>query len=415
MTNSLPSLRLAHTDDDLAAVFRLRYEVYIEGMGLQIEHADHQRRWIKEEHDDHSWIVLAEDAGRCVGTSRMSFAADVDFDEAKRRYFGFDHFAGLVPDRQLSTINRLVVAPEYRGSGLALQLFAASYATAARRGVELILGACELPLINYYRKLGFRPFGALANLPGNGIRARIAVVAGLIDETLDPLIAAALNQRKQPSEMVSALLERLDEEPALVSERRVGVDSLLNKIRRQLDGKALDGKALDGKVLDVEAPQIFAGLDAEQIRRLLRGSHLVTARPGNQLYARGHLSRALYMLIAGDIEIHRHGEDQRRNSWTIRRQGALIGEASKGHCSRRRNDAVVGPRGATLLALDNRVVDQLLAGNDALAKIFQGYFASELGDPQRETKRSVARRRNVPGAALVRQSRRARQAAILSR
>ena len=74
MSNRLPILRLAHTDEDRAAAFRLRYEIYVEGMGLHIENADHKRRWIKEDHDDHSWIVLATSSRPNPATSSMPAA-----------------------------------------------------------------------------------------------------------------------------------------------------------------------------------------------------------------------------------------------------------------------------------------------------------------------------------------------------
>ena len=56
-------IRLADTDDDRAAAYRLRYELYVEQQGLFGDVADHGRRWLTDERDEHAILSVAEAQG----------------------------------------------------------------------------------------------------------------------------------------------------------------------------------------------------------------------------------------------------------------------------------------------------------------------------------------------------------------
>ena len=51
--------RFAQNQKDREAVFRLRYELYVEEMGLFLEEADHERRWLFDHYDAHATIAMA--------------------------------------------------------------------------------------------------------------------------------------------------------------------------------------------------------------------------------------------------------------------------------------------------------------------------------------------------------------------
>ena len=52
-------VRIAATDAEREAVFRFRYEVYVEELGRYRGLADHEHRRLVDAEDDHSWIVYA--------------------------------------------------------------------------------------------------------------------------------------------------------------------------------------------------------------------------------------------------------------------------------------------------------------------------------------------------------------------
>ena len=362
MQTERPTVRLATTDEDRAAVYRLRYEIYVEAQGLFTDQADHDRRILCDEYDDHSWIFIAEHGGRCVGTSRMTFGSDVRFTEESREEYDFAHFEGVLEEADLSVISRLMMLPEYRGGDLGTRLFAASFGLAAARGAELVLGACELFLINYYWGLGFRPFGALSNHVTNGVRVRIAVVLGDLDHVMQmgSPMTHALARRNRSTENVPAILHRMAQNAALTSQTRLGSEAYHQEVMRRL------GTA--------PVPEPLTELPADDLSRLLQRSHLMTCAPGDTLFFDGQASRTLYILLSGSLEVHDPATGHRR----IDRVGALVGEVALLGSSRRLGNVAAGAGGATVLTLDDRHLRKLLAKRDMLAAIFLAYASCEL-------------------------------------
>ncbi len=111
-------LRWTDRDEDRAAVYRMRYELYVEQQGLFKDTADHRRRWLKDGYDDVSRILLAEDGGQVVGTARLTFGRDTEFSVSSREEYDLDRFRGVVDDADISILTRLLVREEYRGRGV---------------------------------------------------------------------------------------------------------------------------------------------------------------------------------------------------------------------------------------------------------------------------------------------------------
>ena len=392
MSHTEPTLRIATTDEDRAAAYRLRYEVYVEGQGLFVEEADHENRWLRDDYDERSEIILAEDGGRCVGTSRMTFGSDTHFTEHSRLHYGFAHFEERLEESDYAAITRLMVLPEYRGGDLGVRLFAKSFELAAERGAELVLGACEIHLINYYWHLGFRPFGLLSNHSSTGALVRIAVVLGDLKHAQDlgnAPIAEALAKRSRSNENVSWILERIADSPALLSEARLGREAFQQKLRDQLGQTTM--------------PELFAGLSAEQKARLLRKSHLMRFRQGDALYYDGHASRTLYVLLSGALDIEEPTTGRRR----IEEPGSIVGEVALLASSRRLGDARAGLGGATVLALNDRVLRDILAERSALAAHFLLQAARGLSQKlATRTAPAISATQTMPAATRIAATRR---------
>ena len=112
------SVRLASGDEDIAAVQRLRYEVFVEELGADTVHADHGRRREADRFDDHAQHLVLEDLrdpGRIVGAYRLipdrvadqmgGFYSESEYDLSRLKSGG----------RRLLELGRSVLAPDYRG------------------------------------------------------------------------------------------------------------------------------------------------------------------------------------------------------------------------------------------------------------------------------------------------------------
>src|SRR5207245_2348927 len=74
-------IKLVQSAEEREQVYRLRYNVYVEEMGLNPTEADHRRRIITDPLDSSGRILAAFSNGAVVGTVRLNIANDSDMDE----------------------------------------------------------------------------------------------------------------------------------------------------------------------------------------------------------------------------------------------------------------------------------------------------------------------------------------------
>ncbi len=125
-------------------------------MGRHQQYADHQRRTVSEPLDLSGHILSASsgDDSVIVGTVRFNVGVDQNFG-LYRELYKLDAFTPFFP-KHVSITTKLMVAPRYRRSRLAVELACACY----RRGLEL--GTCfdfidcNPPLVPFFVHLGYR-------------------------------------------------------------------------------------------------------------------------------------------------------------------------------------------------------------------------------------------------------------------
>lgn len=355
-TPTIPTIRIATSDDDHAAAYRLRYELYVEGQQLFIDEADHGRRWLGDDYDACAQIFIAEHAGRVVGTARVNLGNETTFTGESREAYDFARFAGIVEERDIAVCTRVAIRPEYRGGDLGFRLFEACWGHVAENNAELILGNCEPHLLSHYLKLGSRPFGELDNHSANGARARIAVVVGdteFLRRVRSPMLAA-LSRRTRSNDAVPAILAAMDKGRSVTLEQEVNRDTYWAEVCRHL--KDENGR-LRGALAD---------LDRDEAETLLAGSQILACREGDALFLRGHASRTPFVLLSGSLVVR----DALGAPRQLSEAGALVGEAAffSGEC--RLRDALAGSGGAKVLALNGRTLKHLLASHLAVASKF---------------------------------------------
>lgn len=163
-------IRHASTPDDLRAVYRFRYKVYVEEMARKLIHVDHTARLLADPLDVPAAVVLtAWDAGEVVGTLRTDFLRSSNIGDYAKYY----SLANLSPEQIATTsiTTRPMVYPRYRGTTLATRLACEAFRDALERGITIDFMECRAHLDAYYARLGYRPhrtdlvhpeFGAVA-------------------------------------------------------------------------------------------------------------------------------------------------------------------------------------------------------------------------------------------------------------
>jgi GNAT superfamily N-acetyltransferase len=204
-------IRLAIDDDERAAVYRLRYELYVEGKGLFRSMADHERRWLCDRLDAHASIWVARVGDEIVGTGRSIRGGDGRFDDETRETFGLDTFAGVVDERDIALASRLVVAHEHRGGGLPVMLMARAWARLIEDGAELAVGECVPSLVDNWSALGYRPYG-ICEHADNDTRIHMAFVLGDVEHVhgLGSPLASVVSRYAKSGDIVSRLREVIE-------------------------------------------------------------------------------------------------------------------------------------------------------------------------------------------------------------
>lgn len=119
MTHTL-STRLASSDDEREAIFRLRYRVYVEEMGRLQKDADHARHRTQDTLDSRGHLLGAWNAGALVGTVRTNFLREDDIG-VYRELYRLDQLADHEA-KHSSITTRMMVLAQARHTRVALRL-----------------------------------------------------------------------------------------------------------------------------------------------------------------------------------------------------------------------------------------------------------------------------------------------------
>lgn len=364
------TLRIASSDEDRAAIYRLRYELYVEDQQLFQNEADHERRRLTDEYDPYSQLLLAEAEGKVVGTLRLTTSAPVPFFDELRETYELSRLRGVLEDADMFVATRLLLRPEYRGTDLALRLIAKGCELAVEQDIELIVGNCEIHLLGHYEKFGFRSYGELYCHPTNGVLVRVALVTGDIEHlsrVRSPVLGVLRRRPELPApQRLARIRSALAEHAAVTSKFLLTTGRYMGQVSELLS----DVDGLCGLIPD---------LTAAEARVLVERSHIMSCGAGDAIIRKGHVTRIIYLLLSGALEERdEHGMIAR-----IEERGTLVGELSFFSPGARTSDVVAGPEGARVLALNDGTLRALIAGHGPLAAKFLQFVACSLAEKLR--------------------------------
>jgi len=335
------TLRLASSETDKAAIYRLRYRCYVEDQGLFVDEADHERGWMTDEDDRCSHLLMAEEEGVLLGTLRVTTGQKTTFRQRLRSDYQLARFAAAVPEHEIAVVTRLLVDPRCRRTNMVNDLIAMGFALAVRDGAALIVGSCEPHLVNRNLRLGFRTYGDVNARPRNSTVVRIAFPIGDHDHLRQigsPLLQTCLG-RPAPCPRLEEIASVIDREPAIVSETNLGALAFGWVLRHVLG--------------PLPADHFLA--DDDLARALSTRSHLLRVQSHGSIVCRGQVPRNVLVLLAGALRI----TDESGRSFLVDRPGALLGTDAFLSGGRRAVDIDAGPEGAQVLFLEERNTRQL--------------------------------------------------------
>ena len=146
-------IREASSNEELESAFAFRYRIYVDEMQRPQKDADHVRRRIRDKLDDTAINLAAWNDGEIVGVARVNFARNGHLG----MYEEFYEMGGVAADHpgRTSIVTRLMLAPEFRHSGLAVQMFCACFGIGMRHGIRWNFVDCNSPLVPLFLRFGY--------------------------------------------------------------------------------------------------------------------------------------------------------------------------------------------------------------------------------------------------------------------
>jgi len=146
-------LSVCHSQKELQDLFAFRYRVYVEEMKRPQKYANHAAKLIRDPLDNRGRNIIARAGDEIVGCVRVNFSRDGDLDYYER-LLAMDKVGHSHPTAT-SLCTRLMVAPDYRRSTLAVRLACASFDMGLRNGIVWNFVDCNDHLVEFFTRLGY--------------------------------------------------------------------------------------------------------------------------------------------------------------------------------------------------------------------------------------------------------------------
>ena len=347
------TLRFASTDADHEAIFRLRYDVYVEEMGYAFPGVDHTGRRLAEPFPRPTRRLMAEEGGALVGTLQFNWGAECSFTDDERRIYQLSDFVAFAGDESIMIASRFMTRPSHRDSDLPARMLDAMFEFALDNDVRLLFADCRPHLINNYLRLGFRTYARTYNDPTVGMLAPLVFVIDdvahleRIKSRLAPLFRA-----KRPGasdELTARILALLP---------RATPVQLLSNPAGSPDWTGLQSTLAEDEV------SIFHGMAPEEVARLIEMSPVINCASGDRIVGQDLAERSVFVVLDGAVEVMRDGR-----SVALMPRGAVFGEIAFLLGIDRTAD-VVAVGETRVIALRERALNELIASESKLAARF---------------------------------------------
>lgn len=173
MTVEIP-VRIATTEDELTAIYRMRYEVYVEQQEKPLPTADHKLRIVRDDLDDVATnFYVGNNARELVACGRATIGVWPRFCDLAFRlpaFTGFDR-------KDFYYISKVMLNPRLRVPTAVPSIFKAMYRDGRQRKTPFGIANCNPRLIPVYERFGWRRFGSEFTDPSAGPQIPILIVA----------------------------------------------------------------------------------------------------------------------------------------------------------------------------------------------------------------------------------------------
>ncbi len=342
---------LAETEAEKQAIYRFRYDVYVEEMGRYGSAADHEKRLLVQEEDATARIFYAAQDGRVVATSRFSWGGDAPFTKRLIDHYQLEPFLAELAPETMAVGERGMVEPKLRGTDVFRDLGRFSSRFIADNRIQLIFGTCEPHLLSLYMGQGCRTYSKQnVNTADAGYLIPIVSVVEDIEYLRrigSPNTETAVDYGDDAR--IPDCVERLIDTSGVMSQRLIAKADYWATIHDALDELAENRvSALDG-------------LDEEEAARALGKSNIIECRAGDRVLKKGGVARNMFIVLDGTLEVREEGAVIR-----VLSAGDVFGEMAF-LLERPRSADVYAATDGRILSLSESTLRKTIASDPAVA------------------------------------------------
>jgi hypothetical protein len=304
----------AVTDIEKHAVYRFRYDVYVEEMGRYRSTADHENRLLTEPEDATARIFYAFEDGAVLGTGRFSWGGDAPLSARQIEQYGLQAFLDEVPLDAIAVGERGMVAKHMRGTDLFTRMGDEFRRFASEKRIQLTFGACEPHLLSLYLGNGHRTYSSRnINSPESGYLIPMVIV------TEDVAYFRNIGAPQADSvhdfgddKRIPACVERLvTDAGSVTSQRLTTTDRYWGQVNSSL------GELAERQISPLD------GLSEADVVRALGSSSIIECSRGDRVLKKGGVARNMFVVLGGTLEV-KDGETLVR----VLAKGDVIGEVA---------------------------------------------------------------------------------------
>ncbi len=327
-------IKMAATEADREAIYRLRYEIYVEEMHIFGAVADHERKMLIDPNDADARLMYALVDGEFAGTLRLNLGKDAPFSQEFEETYNFERFRPAATDAQMMAITRFMVKEKFRGSPVSYYMIEECARIGIREGIEVAFCDCQPHLIRYYQRIGFQGYECeVYNDPEFGIMVPHAFVFG---------DAGYLKSIRSP---VYPIIEAGPEYP--------DKGRKINELMGRTNVRGIEAaETSENNVYDVP---FFEGFETSDAKKITSRGYVFDVKPGDRVIRQGQTARTVFVVLSGSLEVC---NDQ--GFCTAAHPGDVVGESAFLLNSRRIADVYAGDEGARMLSLDESRLQRLV-------------------------------------------------------
>ena len=338
--------------DELRAVQRFKYEIYVKEMGRYGEIADHENRLLVEDDDPTSHVHRIEVDGQLAGTMRLTWGGDKGaLNERMIKQYDLAPFLEHMPIDQMVVAERLMILPQYRGTNLLSQVFEVFMTFVNDRRIQLFFGDCEPHLINTYQTMGFRTYTERhVNSTATGYLIPLVIVAEDVDylrrigSPLVNIVKEYGDDARTPDN-----IDTLIAGGAAVQSERMSKDYMAD-----ISAAATEAGALQSG--------LFANMSEDEIATCVGKSLLISCNPGDKVIKKGNVAKNMSMVLSGGFEVQNAGQVVARIG-----PGEVFGEIAFFLKLPRTADVVATIGGTRIISFNDRTIRTLMQSDATIA------------------------------------------------